>query len=67
MGVAAGLGHLWLSAVATVIGWIVLGPLRRLERRHPGGAFRLEAERRRLSKEPGELRFGLGVKGGGRP
>lgn len=36
VGVAAGLGHLWLSAVATAIGWIVLGPLRRLEKRQTG-------------------------------
>ncbi len=34
VGIAAGLGHLWLSVVATFIGWLVLGPLKRLERRH---------------------------------
>jgi putative Mg2+ transporter-C (MgtC) family protein len=33
VGVAAGLGHLWLAGVATVIGFLVLGPLRRLEKR----------------------------------
>ena len=32
VGIAAGLGHLLLSAVATLIGWLVLGPLRRLEK-----------------------------------
>ena len=33
VGIAAGLGHLWLSVVATAVGWLVLGPLKRLERR----------------------------------
>ena len=33
VGIAAGLGHLWLSIVATAVGWIVLGPLKLLERR----------------------------------
>jgi putative Mg2+ transporter-C (MgtC) family protein len=36
VGVAAGLCHLWLSGVATVIGWLVLGPLKRLEKRQTG-------------------------------
>jgi putative Mg2+ transporter-C (MgtC) family protein len=36
VGVAAGLGHLWLSAVATTIGWLVLGPLSRLEKPRRG-------------------------------
>ncbi len=36
VGVAAGLGHLWLPVVATLIGWLVLGPLGRLEKSHPG-------------------------------
>ena len=34
VGIAVGLGHLWLSVVATFIGWLVLGPLKRLERHH---------------------------------
>ena len=34
VGIAAGLGHLWLSIVATAVGWIVLGPLKVFERRH---------------------------------
>jgi putative Mg2+ transporter-C (MgtC) family protein len=34
VGIAAGLGHFWLSAVATLVGWIVLGPLKHLEKRH---------------------------------
>ena len=34
VGIAAGLGHFWLSVVATSIGWLVLGPVRRLEKRH---------------------------------
>jgi len=34
VGIAAGLGHLWLSIVATLAGWLVLGPLKRLEKRH---------------------------------
>ena len=33
VGIAAGLGHLWLSLVATAVGWLILGPLKRLERR----------------------------------
>ena len=33
VGIAAGLGHLWLSIVATAVGWLVLGPLKRLEKR----------------------------------
>lgn len=36
VGVAAGLGHLWLSGIATLVGWLVLGPLRHLEKRQPG-------------------------------
>jgi putative Mg2+ transporter-C (MgtC) family protein len=35
VGISAGLGHLWLSAVATLVGWLVLGPLRRLEKPTP--------------------------------
>ncbi len=36
VGIAAGLGHLWLPVLAAGIGWFVLGPLGRLERRSPG-------------------------------
>ena len=32
VGVAAGMGHVWLAAVATVLGWVALGPLWRYER-----------------------------------
>ena len=34
VGIAAGLGHFWLSAAATLVAWLVLGPLKRLEKRH---------------------------------
>ena len=34
VGIACGLGHLWLSIVATAVGWLVLGPLKRLEKRN---------------------------------
>ena len=34
VGIAAGLGHFWLSAAATLVGWLVLGPLKRFEKRH---------------------------------
>lgn len=37
VGVAAGLGEIWLAGIAAVLGWFVLGPLVRLEKRiHPG-------------------------------
>ena len=36
VGIAAGLGHLWLPVVAALIGWLILGPLARLEKAHPG-------------------------------
>jgi putative Mg2+ transporter-C (MgtC) family protein len=32
VGVASGLGHVWLASVAALLSWIVLGPIRRLER-----------------------------------
>jgi putative Mg2+ transporter-C (MgtC) family protein len=31
VGVAAGLGHVWLATLAAILGWIALGPLRRVE------------------------------------
>ena len=31
VGVAAGLGHVWLAVLASIFGWLVLGPLKRLE------------------------------------
>ena len=34
VGIAVGLGHFWLSAAATLVGWLVLGPLKHFERRH---------------------------------
>ena len=36
VGIAAGLGHLWLPLVAAAFGWLVLGPLGRLEKSHRG-------------------------------
>jgi len=35
IGAGAGLGHLWLPALGAVIGWIVLGPVGRIEKEHP--------------------------------
>lgn len=32
VGVAAGLGQIWLAALASIFGWFVLGPLKRIER-----------------------------------
>jgi putative Mg2+ transporter-C (MgtC) family protein len=37
VGVAAGLGHVWLAALASLLGWLVLGPLKRLERSQKSG------------------------------
>ena len=37
VGVAAGLGNVWLASLAAVLGWFVLGPLARFEKhRFPG-------------------------------
>jgi putative Mg2+ transporter-C (MgtC) family protein len=35
IGAGAGLGHLWLPMLGAVIGWIVLGPISRIEKEHP--------------------------------
>lgn len=35
IGVGAGLGHLWLPILGAVFGWIVLGPVGRLEKKLP--------------------------------
>ena len=35
IGAGAGLGHLWLPVLGAVIGWIVLGPISRIEKEHP--------------------------------
>ena len=32
IGVGAGLGHVWLPALGAIIGWLVLGPIGRLEK-----------------------------------
>ncbi len=32
VGITVGIGHFWLSVIATLLGWIVLGPLKRLEK-----------------------------------
>lgn len=41
IGTGAGLGHLWLPAVGAALGWIVLGPVGRIEKnrapRNPAG------------------------------
>ncbi len=37
VGVAAGLGHIWLAALASVFGWVVLGPVKRLEKSAKAG------------------------------
>ena len=33
VGTGAGLGHLWLPALGAAFGWIILGPIGRLEKR----------------------------------
>ena len=35
VGTGAGLGHIWLPLLGAVFGWIILGPIGRLERRTP--------------------------------
>jgi putative Mg2+ transporter-C (MgtC) family protein len=45
IGVGAGLGHVWLPALGAVIGWLVLGPIGRLEK---GGS-----EERSKTRTPG--------------
>jgi len=35
IGTGAGLGHIWLPTVGAVIGWIVLGPIGRIEKGPP--------------------------------
>ncbi|HEY2798676.1 MAG TPA: MgtC/SapB family protein [Thermoanaerobaculia bacterium] len=37
VGVAAGLGHVWLAGVASLLGWLVLGPIKRLEKAPKAG------------------------------
>jgi putative Mg2+ transporter-C (MgtC) family protein len=37
VGVAAGLGHVWLAGVAALLGWFVLGPLARFEKKKAPG------------------------------
>jgi putative Mg2+ transporter-C (MgtC) family protein len=36
VGISAGLGHLWLAATGSLLGWLVLGPLLRVEKPRPG-------------------------------
>jgi putative Mg2+ transporter-C (MgtC) family protein len=36
VGLGAGLGHTWLPAFGAVLGWLILGPIARLERRPSG-------------------------------
>lgn len=33
VGVASGLGHVWLATLASIFGWLILGPLKHLEKR----------------------------------
>jgi len=33
IGVGAGLGHLWLPILGAAIGWLILGPIARIEKR----------------------------------
>jgi len=35
VGTGAGLGHVWLPILGAVFGFIILGPIGRLEKRHP--------------------------------
>jgi putative Mg2+ transporter-C (MgtC) family protein len=35
VGTGAGLGHIWLPVLGAVFGWIILGPIGRLESRRP--------------------------------
>jgi putative Mg2+ transporter-C (MgtC) family protein len=37
VGVAAGLGHVWLAGLAAILGWFVLGPLARFEKKRGPG------------------------------
>jgi putative Mg2+ transporter-C (MgtC) family protein len=34
IGAGAGLGHIWLPALGAAIGWLVLGPIGKLEKHH---------------------------------
>jgi putative Mg2+ transporter-C (MgtC) family protein len=35
VGTGAGLGHIWLPALGAILGWIILGPIGRLEKHRP--------------------------------
>ena len=35
VGTGAGLGHIWLPAIGAILGWIILGPIGRLENHRP--------------------------------
>jgi putative Mg2+ transporter-C (MgtC) family protein len=37
VGVAAGLGHIWLASLAALMGWVVLGPVKRFEKNAKAG------------------------------
>jgi putative Mg2+ transporter-C (MgtC) family protein len=37
VGVSAGLGHIWLASLASVLSWVVLGPIKRLEKNRKAG------------------------------
>ena len=40
IGVGAGLGHLWLPILGAALGWIVLGPVGRIEKERPSKSSR---------------------------
>jgi putative Mg2+ transporter-C (MgtC) family protein len=40
IGTGAGLGHVWLPVLGALFGWIILGPVERLEKRGSGGGPR---------------------------
>ncbi|HEY1250208.1 MAG TPA: MgtC/SapB family protein [Thermoanaerobaculia bacterium] len=37
VGVAAGLGHVWVACLAALLSWVVLGPIKRLEKSAKAG------------------------------
>ena len=37
VGVASGLGHVWLASLAALFGWLILGPVKRLEKAPKSG------------------------------
>ena len=64
IGTGAGLGHVWLPFLGAVFGFIILGPVGRLEKRRPGrvrarpGAAVTRSARRRRRRRPRHRRRG---------